>query len=109
MELTLPQKDIYYEQLLFLGDPIHNIGAKICIQGEINIQAFKDAYKALIDQNDAYRMIFYLKGGEAFSKIVDEHNSKLEYVDFSKKAHPESEAANFITENFSVSFNILEG
>ena len=48
MKLTLPQQDIYFEQLVFPNDPIYNIGAKIEIKGIINVEIFKKAHKELI-------------------------------------------------------------
>jgi hypothetical protein len=39
--LTLPQQDIYFEQILYPNDAIYNIGAKIEIRGNINVDAFK--------------------------------------------------------------------
>ena len=59
MQLTLPQQDVYFEQLLYADEPIYNIGAKAKIEGEINIDLFNKAYTLLIEQHDSYRTIFY--------------------------------------------------
>ena len=70
MKLTLPQQDIYFEQLLFPNEPVYNIGAKIEIKGQVNIEIFKRAYVALIDQHDAYRSII-VKKEENLKKEID--------------------------------------
>ena len=48
MKLTLPQQDIYFEQLLFPNDPIYNIGAKIEIKGVIDREIFKKSHRVTV-------------------------------------------------------------
>ena len=68
MNLTLPQQDIYFEQLLYPNDPIYNIGAKIEIIGELDIEKLKQAYIELINQHDAYRMRLMKKHSRSHSR-----------------------------------------
>ena len=60
MKLTLPQQDIYFEQLLFPNDPIYNIGAKIEIKGVVNIEIFKKGHpvRVYLEENILIKELF---------------------------------------------------
>ncbi|WP_459209761.1 amino acid adenylation domain-containing protein [Aquimarina rhabdastrellae] len=105
MKLTLPQQDVYFEQLIYPETPIYNIGAKIEIKGDIDIQAFKEAYITLIDQHDAYRMILVENDDKVESRILNKHNAELGFVDFSIKENPEKEVDTYMRQEFVTPFD----
>lgn len=107
MKLTLPQQDVYFEQLLFPNDPIYNIGAKIEIKGLINTDAFKQAYSTLIDQHDTYRSILVKNGEDISVKVLEEHQSQLGFVDFSDCMDPIEEASAYMQNEFIKPFNLF--
>ncbi|MGH1386750.1 amino acid adenylation domain-containing protein [Kordia sp.] len=106
MKLTLPQQDIYFEQLLYPNEPIYNIGANIRIEGNINYDILNQAYIALINQNDAYRSI--LKGDLLSTEIeiLPSYNTPLECIDFSAEAHATKRAKEYMQNDFKVAFDI---
>jgi amino acid adenylation domain-containing protein len=110
MKLTLPQQDIYFEQLLYPDDPIYNIGAMIRIKGHIDFELLKKAHKVLIKQHDAYRCVF--KGQEdelePSFQIVNEFDNRLGFVDFSMHINANEVAHDYMQTEFSKPFN-LEG
>ncbi|WP_264530511.1 amino acid adenylation domain-containing protein [Flavobacterium sp. N502540] len=108
MKLTLPQQDIYYEQLLYPNEPIYNIGAKIEIRGIIDTEVLKKAYVVLIDQHDAYRGRVTKVDENVEFKILDTHNSELGFIDFSGKRNSEEEADYYIEKEFSKVFNLFD-
>ncbi|MFP7658499.1 condensation domain-containing protein [Chryseobacterium proteolyticum] len=107
MRLTLPQQDIYFEQLLYPNEPIYNIGAKIEIKGHINIDAFQKAYHELINQHDAYRTKLVKDQENIRLKIVDIHNSELGFIDFSDSEAPYETANLYMQEEFSKPFDLF--
>ena len=109
MKLTLPQQDIYFEQLLYPNEPIYNIGAKIKIEGAIDIKVFQSAYKALIDQHDAYRTIFFEDQEGVSITIIEDQVIELEQVNFSNRQNPDEEANAFMQEMFIKPFDMLNG
>ncbi|MEM9686748.1 MAG: amino acid adenylation domain-containing protein, partial [Bacteroidota bacterium] len=109
MKLTLPQQDIYFEQLLYPNDPIYNIGAKVEIKGPINVELFKKAYVILINQHDAYRMTFVKDKDNVEAKILDSHDTELGFMDFSCKKNPEEEADSYIQNEFLKPFDLFSG
>ncbi|GEJ45764.1 non-ribosomal peptide synthetase [Chryseobacterium sp. ON_d1] len=108
MKLTLPQQDIFFEQLLYPNVPIYNIGAKIEIKGEINFVTLQRAYSEMISQHDAYRSFIREKDGVADISIGSGEPRTLEFVDFSDKNDSVSEADKYMQEEFLQPFNILE-
>ncbi|ROI04077.1 amino acid adenylation domain-containing protein [Chryseobacterium sp. G0240] len=105
MKLTLPQQDIYFEQLLFPDQPIYNIGAKIAIDGPLNLEIFKRAYTALIHQHDAYRC--HLEGDIDTVEMVMTHTIRpLEFMDFSRKSPDENSVSDFMQREFKKPFNL---
>lgn len=109
MKLSLPQQDIYFEQLLYPHEPIYNIGAKIEITGPIHLEVLRKAYVELINQHDVYRMIFVNKGEHIEAEFLDEHHSQLGFIDFSAAEHPAEEAAGYMQKEFVKPFDLLSG
>ena len=109
MKLTLPQQGIYFEQLLYPNDPIYNIGAKIEIIGELDIEKLKEAYVELINQHDAYRMFLVESQGSVEINFLDEHNTELKFIDFSEKENELEEANTYMENEFRKPFDLLSG
>ena len=109
MQLTLPQQDIYFEQLLFPDEPIYNIGAKIEIDGALNIEIFNKAYVALINSHDAYRSVITKNNEDVSISLVNGQKSELGFVDFSKSSNPIEEANTYMQKEFTKPFDLLSG
>jgi surfactin family lipopeptide synthetase A len=107
MKLTLPQYDVYYEQLLYPESPIYNIGAKIKIEGTLHQETFEKAYDALIRQHDAYRTLFSEEKGEVVARVVSQEKYVLDYRDFSDRAQADVIANQWMQERFVQPFEIL--
>lgn len=107
MKLTLPQQDVYFEQLLYPNEAIYNIGAKIKIKGVINTDVFQKAYSELINQHDAYRSVLINEQENVAIKIVEEHNSELGFVDFSHLEEPYEAAYSYMQQEFSKPFDLF--
>ncbi|GEM_PF-877676 len=109
MKLTLPQQDIYFEQVLFPNDPIYNIGAKIEINGHIDIKVFTDSYNLLISQHDAFRGVIDNNDQGIFFKILKKSKTKLGFIDYSNCGEPFDEADRYMKNEFKKTFNLHEG
>ncbi|MFH6945176.1 amino acid adenylation domain-containing protein [Flavobacterium sp. FlaQc-50] len=108
MKLTLPQQDVYFEQLMYPEDPIYNIGAKIIIKGEIVFEVLNKAYIALINQHDTYRSILNLLDTEVRIETIEDYVMALEFVDFSSKVNAAAEANEFMQNTFEIPFQLNE-
>jgi surfactin family lipopeptide synthetase A len=105
MRLTLPQQDIFFEQLLFATDPIYNIGAKIAIRGPLNPDLADKAYQILIQQHDAYRITIDSEGKQ---QIVNDYSAKLQFLDFSEEERAEAKALEYMDRTFKLPFKFQE-
>ncbi len=108
MKLTLPQQDVYYEQLMYPDFPIYNIGAKISIQGNIDYEVLNKAYNALINQHDIYRSYVDSSADQVEVHIQDSFEQALEYIDFSSEENADAVANTFMQETFKTPFNLKE-
>ncbi len=108
MRLTLPQQDVYFEQLLYPNEPIYNIGAKIEIKGEIDFNVFDKAYIELINQHDAYRSCLIQNDNDVKIELKSSHNSQLGFVDFSNEEYPEVSANNYMQQEFVRLFDLVK-
>ena len=106
MKLTLPQYDVYYEQLLYPTEPIYNIGAKIKIEGTVDTETFQKAYHALIHQHDAYRTLFTEENGEVVANVIKRESYDLEYIDFSNHENADENANTFMIDEFVKPFQL---
>ena len=109
MKLTLPQQDIYFEQLLYPSDPIYNIGAKIEIIGTFDFEVLRRAYIEMISQHDAYRSIFIAGNDEEEInvEIIEEHKSDLGFIDFSIFENSIEQALEYMESKFSIPINLF--
>lgn len=107
MKLTLPQQDVYFEQLVFPNDPIYNIGAKIKIQGSLEINVMQQAYIALINQHDTYRTILIKEDENIITQVTEKEILPLEVVDFSDKVDADIEANLFMQQQFTKPFELF--
>lgn len=108
MRITLPQQDIYFEQLLFPNQPIYNIGAKISIEGKIDVSIFKQSYNVLIKQHDSFRSRIVRRNGEIEFCEFTTHND-LECIDFSNLENPQAAATNYMQTEFKKPFDLYSG
>lgn len=109
MKLSLPQHDVYFEQLLYPNTPIYNIGAKILIEGALNVLVLNKAYQHLINQHDTYRTVFNHDNAEISASFLNDFTRELPLMDFSEKANASEEANAFMQEEFIKPFNITSG
>ncbi|AMP99108.1 amino acid adenylation protein [Pedobacter cryoconitis] len=106
MRLTLPQEDIYFEQLLYPDRPVYNIGARTEIRGKIDFAAFNKAYIGMISQHDICRSVLTVKNDSPEFCILDTDTADLELIDFSFHADPVNDAISYMQSRFLEPFRL---
>ena len=109
MKLSLPQQDIFYEQLLYPEDPIYNIGGWARVNGPFDVSIFEQAYYHLVRQHDSFRTIFCRVQGEVVAKILTDYQPDFEFVDFSDSESPNQDALCYMQKEFIKPFDVLSG
>lgn len=103
--LTLQQQDIYYDQLITPEAPNYNIGARVEIDGRINISVFTEACEAFVQQHDVFRYCISQGNGTVFFQEVAPTRKVLEVIDFSTTAAPKQQTNQFVKKHFTQPFN----
>ncbi|SKA48487.1 amino acid adenylation domain-containing protein [Chitinophaga eiseniae] len=109
MKLTLPQQDIYYEQLLFPDLPVNNIGARIRIRGAILLPVLNAALTAMINGSDACRSVVADSAEGPLMKVLPEQAHTVDFVDLSQEANAEQEAERYMQAAFAAPFDLAGG
>ncbi len=109
MKLTLPQQDVYFEQLLYPEEPVCNIGASISIEGVLNVSILEKAYQHLIRQHDTYRTRYYMQNDTLAIRITGEFLVPLPIQDFSMYADADVRAVAFMQATFVQPFEMTSG
>ncbi|WP_207625660.1 condensation domain-containing protein, partial [Niastella populi] len=104
--LSLPQRDIYYEQLLHPDSTIYNIGAKVQIEGRIQSFFLILAIKLLVKRYDVLRSVIVNMDGVPYMNIVDNYEPVIDYLDLSFEPDPDQAAESFISREFNKPFDL---
>lgn len=106
MKLTLPQQDVYYEQLLYPDEPIYNIGAKVAISGPVDYKLLNQAFTALINQHDVCRSVL-VRGEEGVTmELLPASCPTLEFADFSGEEDADGKANRYMQKMFGKTFHL---
>ncbi|MBC8580755.1 amino acid adenylation domain-containing protein [Zhenhengia yiwuensis] len=68
-KLTEYQKSIYYNECLFKGEALHNIGGSVHIQGKIEYEKLNWAFNRLIESQTSLRTHIVLEDGEVYQEV----------------------------------------
>jgi amino acid adenylation domain-containing protein len=104
--LSLPQRDIYYEQLLHPDSSIYNIGAKIQVQGDVQPFFLILAIKSLIERHKILRSVFVNVDGVPYMHVADNYKTEIDYLDLSFEPDPHKAAELFINGEFNKPFDL---
>ncbi|QJB31621.1 amino acid adenylation domain-containing protein [Chitinophaga oryzae] len=107
--LTLPQQDVYYDQLLHKGSAIYNIGAKVAVNGPLDPEIFAAAAALLVAQHDSLRAVIVNNEGTPFMQIMETAVPAVVYRDFSAETDPLASAETFIRQQFALPFDLENG
>ncbi|HEX8658694.1 MAG TPA: condensation domain-containing protein, partial [Hymenobacter sp.] len=105
-QLSLTQREIYYDQLLHPETPIYNIGAKIEVNGDLDVEIFRKAVQLLVKQHDALRSVITFVNEMPHINVLSNAEADVFYRDFSKCKDPVSSAEKFIQEEFVKLFDL---
>jgi len=110
MKLTLPQQDIYFDQCLSPNASIYNIGAKITIEGVLNIELLQKAYTVLVAQHDILRLSLTKDfEGNALFEMRPCPDLRLNYLDFESLSDTIQELNHFAEKEIIKPFDLFSG
>ncbi|MFA6571936.1 MAG: condensation domain-containing protein, partial [Bacteroidota bacterium] len=100
-ELTLPQENIYYDNIQHPDTPLYTLSGLCSISGDFNIELFKQSIAILVERTDAFRTVFCEIEGRPFQKILgkEEYSFDVPIIDFSGEQNPYETALKFTLES----------
>ncbi|MCX6319215.1 MAG: condensation domain-containing protein, partial [Bacteroidetes bacterium] len=104
--LTQPQSDIYYEQMLYPGSAIYNIGGKVEVSGALDFHTFRKAVHKLVAENDCLRSRILYADSVPIMEYCDHAEPSVFFLDFSDHPDPEASANAYARESFIQPFNL---
>lgn len=106
--LASNQRDVWYDQLAHHDSPVYNIGGYLRIEGEIDVELFKKAFKQLVLEHDVFRISVYQENENLLQTVRHESTLKLEFFDVSDEKEPEIAAVQWINNTFQQPFMLAK-
>ena len=86
--LSLSQHEVWLDQMAWPESAHLNIGGGAFLHGRFDIKIFKAALQALVDENQALRLVPDYSGGQV---LLQHHEPELEIVDFCTSDTPQDD------------------
>lgn len=98
--LSPNQKVIWFDQMVYPGIPLYNIGGYVSIKGNIDPVIFDLAVNRVINTNDALRIKIHEINGEPYQEFAAELSYRCPSRDFSGEKEPHKSCMNWMQEEF---------
>lgn len=106
-ELSSPQREIWFDQMVHPETPKYNIGGYVEINGSIDVAHFQSAINQLLEYNDELRAVFFSADDQVPQKKIRQHVPVITpYYDFTGENRPRDYAANWMQQNFETPFSL---
>ncbi|MCP4160603.1 MAG: hypothetical protein GY760_11065, partial [Deltaproteobacteria bacterium] len=87
----------------------YNMPASYIMEGELNIDHFKQAFSYMVDRHESLRTVFVTENGEPRQKILNNPDSGFELIDVRSCIDPQNEARILAEKDLLTSFNLETG
>lgn len=85
-DLTWSQRLLWTGQELHPGSPLYNMALAFEIQGPLDLDAFDQAFQAVLNGCDALRTVFEMLDGEPRRRVLEPYHHRSERLDHSTPA-----------------------
>lgn len=106
--LTRNQFLFWLGQRMHPNAPLYNMVHTFTIQGNIVVDAFQQAFQALIDGSDAMRTVFQEVDGVPQQYVLPELHYSTQYLDFSSENDPIASLETWLDKRRVKIFNLAE-
>ncbi len=109
--LTSPQREIWFDQMMYPSVPLYNIGSWVEINIAVDSALFRQAVQYLAAGHDALRMVLQpnpVLEEPPLQTFLDEITVPLPFLDFSTEPSPEQAAEAWMQSQFIQPFALLE-
>lgn len=109
LPLSSAQKRLWFFDQLEPGSPLYNIPMVVKIQGQLDIEALKNAAFQLIQRHEILRSAYQEKNGEPYQVILSNPNLYFEVNDLTQHASPEETLKQKLDQEAKRPFNLSTG
>ncbi|MHC5717946.1 MAG: condensation domain-containing protein, partial [Nostoc sp.] len=106
--LSINQREIYIDQMMWSEGSHLNIGAVVTVQGAFDIEVFNYAINKVIHCHPGLRTRIYEFEGKPLQTIAPHQDAKVTLVDFSSHEKSEGDAKEYINKQFTTPFSFGE-
>ncbi|WP_415838960.1 condensation domain-containing protein, partial [Pseudoalteromonas maricaloris] len=99
LPLSLPQSDIFWDQLRNENSPVYNIGGYIKCR-KLDLEKINWAHEKVINGNDAFGIRVNYDADEVYQYISDERETDLVFIDFSVHVDALAKAKSWLQQVF---------
>lgn len=105
--LTIPQKEIWFSQMLAPDSSEYHVGGICYLDGRIYPDRFEQAIKHVVKTTDALRLRFFTDENLAPRQYISpECDSPFTFIDLSKSADPEQETQRILYKTLNKPFSL---
>ncbi|MEA5616271.1 amino acid adenylation domain-containing protein [Cronbergia sp. UHCC 0137] len=108
LPLSINQREIYIDQMMWSGGSHLNIGATVIVHGAFNQEIFNYAMNKIISCYPGLRTRIYEIDGKPLQTIANHENVRIPLVDFSNYENNREQAENYINQEFIKPFLLGE-
>ncbi|MCP4180515.1 MAG: amino acid adenylation domain-containing protein [bacterium] len=87
----------------------YNIPATFSLEGELEIDSFRQAYSYIINRHESLRTVFVLRNGEPRQKILKKPEFRIKIIDLMESSDPDNEAKDLANKDLNTTFNLELG
>ena len=98
--LTMPQIDIYVDQMMHPRKPIYNTGQTIEIRAHLDEARFVEALRRVVAETDGLRIRVFRQGTRVVQEILPAIEAPVSTADFSRAPNPDAAAAAWVEQSF---------
>jgi len=103
--LSINQREIYIDQMMWSEASHLNIGAVVTVQGTFDIEVFNYAINKVIRCHPSLRTRIYESEGKPWQTIAPYQDTKVTLVDFSSDENSQASAEEYINNQFVTHFS----
>ena len=105
--LTLPQREIWLDQMRHGDSALYNIGGYMRLEGEIDLERFREAARLLVQRHDVLRTVLLPASGDdgiPSQVFLDQGQAHVPLIDLSNETDPEQSALQWTKRDLAAPF-----
>ncbi|MEO1132516.1 MAG: amino acid adenylation domain-containing protein [Cyanobacteria bacterium J06639_1] len=104
--LTVAQLMLWLGQKLNPDEPLYNMAFSFTIQGEVDRDRFRQAFRILVERADVLRLSFDEQNGIPYQSVRPSLTYELPFIDLSNQSDPETALERWLGDRRTLKFDL---